>query len=276
MENVLTPCQALILACVQGATEFIPISSSGHLVILRRLCGWTDDGGLFFDTILHAGSLAAILFYFWREWLQAAQGLLRPGQATFFYRRLPWLLIVATVPAAVVAAWLFRFLEDAGGARSGLNAGLSMVATGLWFWLCDRCEARRAAGGRALESFNWRDALWTGLAQAMALLPGASRSGWTTGAGVLRGYRRAGAVRFSFYMAVPAIAGALAWQLPSLWQAPPSALPPGVMLAGFGVSFAVSLLAIRFCLWFFRAHSFRLFRYYLLLAGAAVLAWEFI
>ncbi len=276
MENVLTPLQAMILACVQGATEFIPISSSGHLVILRRLCGWTDEGGLVFDIILHAGSLAAILLYFWREWKQAAQGMLQPARAPLFYRRLPWMLILATVPAVIAALCLSRFLEDAAGARSSVNAGLSMIGTGLWFWLCDRVEARRASGGRALESFNWRDAFWAGMAQAVALLPGASRSGWTTGAAVLRGQHRAGAVRFSFYMAVPAIAGALVWQAPSVWQSSPAAIPPGLMLAGFGASFGVSLLAIRFCLWFFRAHSFRLFRYYLLLAGLALLAWEFV
>ncbi len=276
MENVLTPFQAFILACVQGATEFIPISSSGHLVVLRRLCGWTDEGGLVFDIILHSGSLAAILIYFRREWLLAARGLLQPARAPVFYRRLPWLLVMATVPAVLAALCLSRFLEDAAGARSSVNAGLSMLGTGLWFWLCDRVEARSASAGRALESLNWRDALWAGLAQMVALLPGASRSGWTTGAGVLRGHRRAGAVRFSFYMAVPAIAGALAWQALSVWQSPPPALPPALMLAGFVVSFGVSLLAIRFCLWFFRAHSFRLFRYYLLLAGLALLAWEFV
>ena len=276
MENVVTPLQALLLACVQGATEFIPVSSSGHLVILRNLCGWSDDGGLFFDTILHAGSLAAILIYFWREWMQVAQGLVRPKRVSSFYRYLPWFLVIAVIPAAIAAAGLFNFLEDETGARNMATTGLSMIATGLWFWLCDRCEARRADSGRTLENFNWRDAFWMGMAQVVALLPGASRSGWTTGAGVLRGHSRAGAVRFSFYMAAPAIVGALIIQLPALWQAGPSPVPPALMLAGFGCSFVVRLLAIRLCLWFFRAHSFRLFRYYMLTVGTALLIWEFI
>jgi len=282
MENVLTPAQALILACVQGATEFIPVSSSGHLVLLRPIVGWTDEGGLVFDIVLHAGSLAAILFYFWREWLKVGQGLLQPARMPPFYRRLPWLLLLATLPAAAAAPLLLPFLEDADGARNSLTTGLSMLATGLWFWLCDRHAERRAgAAGRgageaagAVEQFGWRDAFWAGMVQVLALLPGASRSGWTTGAGVLRGYQRAAAVRFAFYMAVPAILGAIVLQARAIFHGPPSAAAPGLMLAGFLVSLAASLLAIRFCLWFFRAHSFRLFRYYMLLTGAAVLAWE--
>lgn len=267
METALPLWQALALAVLQGVTEFVPVSSSGHLVLARLFFGWTDDGGLFFDTLLHAGSLLAILIYFQREWRRAALGLLRPGQSEPYYRRLPWLLVLATLPVVFTGPWLKPFLEQAHGARNALTAGASMLATALWFRLCDR----RSADEGPQRRYGYRDAWLTGCAQVIALLPGASRSGWTTGAGIMLGHRRVEAVRFSFYMAVPAIAGAVILHSVELLRAPASHPPAGTMLAGFVASFLVSLAAIRFCLWFFRTHSFRLFSWYLLALGVLVI-----
>ncbi|MFN2352291.1 MAG: undecaprenyl-diphosphate phosphatase [Kiritimatiellia bacterium] len=265
MVEELTYWQATVLAFLQGATEFIPVSSSGHLVLLRQIFGWSDDGGLVFDTVLHTGSLLAILLYFYRDWWRMALGVFRPARADVFYRRLPWLLVAATLPVVLCAPFLKPFLEQASGARNAMTAGLSMIATALWFSFCDR---RAPAQDRP---YGFRDAILVGLAQIVALLPGASRSGWTTGAGLATGHQRVAAVRFAFYMAVPALLGAVVLQSADIAAGAAGVASPGVLWLGFGVSLLVSLLAIRFCLWFFRAHSFRLFSWYLLLAGVGAI-----
>jgi len=165
----LTLVQSIVLAAVQGITEFLPISSTGHLVLIRKLFGWSDDGGLVFDTILHAGSLAAILLYFWHTWRDIVAGYFcfnspeRSGD-----RRLPWLLVMATLPVVLTGPLLKPFLENEAMTRNSITVGLSMVATALLFQLCDR---RFRPSGKPV---GFRDALTIGLMQIVALLPGAS------------------------------------------------------------------------------------------------------
>ena len=258
----LTLFQSVVLATVQGITEFLPISSSGHLVLIRKLFGWSDDGGLVFDTVLHAGSLAAILLYFWRTWRDIVAGYFRfhsPERSAD--RRLPWLLIAATLPVILAAPLLKPFLESEDMARNSVAVGLSMVATALLFQLCN---LRFRPSGQPVGS---RDALAIGLMQIVALLPGASRSGWTTAGGILTGQSRETAVRFAFLMAVPAIAGAILFQVRDILQMGHTQVEPLQILIAFAVSFLVSLLAIHFCLVYFRRHSLRGFSIYLGLVG---------
>ncbi len=269
--------ESTVLAGLQGLTEFLPISSSGHLVIARALFGWSDDGGLVFDTLLHAGSLAAILSYFWRDWLAVARGYLNPRHPDFtWYRRLPWLLAVATLPVVAAGPLLKPFLESEASARNLSGVGLSMLATALFFWLCERRRRRagdRPAAGPSGSGPGFLDAFLIGCLQVVALLPGASRSGWTVGGGLLRGQPRETAVRFAFFMALPAIAGAIVFQTREILQGPVAGIAPLQAWVGFGVSFLVSLGAIHFCLKFFRTHSLGGFAVYLAAAGAlAVLA----
>lgn len=262
MSSDLTLIQSVVLAAVQGITEFLPISSSGHLVLVRKLFGWSDDGGLIFDTVLHAGSLVAILLYFWRTWRDIGAGYFRfhsPERSAD--RRLPWLLIAATLPVVLAGPVLKPFLESEALIRNSVAVGLSMVATALLFQLCD---LRFRPSGR---SVGFRDALVIGLMQIVALLPGASRSGWTTAGGILAGQSRETAVRFAFLMAVPAIAGAILFQVRDILQMGLAQVEPFQMLIAFAVSFLVSLLAIHFCLVYFRRHSLRVFSIYLGLAG---------
>lgn len=258
----LTLFQSLALAVLQGITEFLPISSSGHLVIVRLFFHWSDDGGLLFDTILHAGSLAAILIYFWRDWLAVLQGYRNPRDPNFaWFRRLPWLLVLATLPVVIAGPLLKPFVESNAIIRNSIVVGLSMLATALFFWFCER---RSVPGNRPI---NFVQALIIGCFQVIAILPGASRSGWTAGAGMLCGQSRESAVRFAFCMALPAIAGAMVFQIKDLPAAPGSSLPPLQIGLGFLVSFLVSLAAIHFCLVFFRKHSLRGFAVYLACAG---------
>ena len=261
----LTLFQSVVLAAVQGITEFLPISSSGHLVIVRKLFGWSDDGGLVFDTILHAGSLAAILIYFQHTWRNIAAGYFRfnsPERSAD--RRLPWLLITATVPIVLAGPLLKPFLESTDMARNSVTVGLSMVATALLFQLCDLRFRRFRPSGQPI---GFRDALTIGLMQVAALLPGASRSGWTTAGGILTGQSRETAVRFAFLMAVPAIAGAILFQVRDILRMGHTQVEPLQMLIAFAVSFLVSLGAIHFCLVYFRRHSLRGFSIYLVIVG---------
>ncbi|MDO9541313.1 MAG: undecaprenyl-diphosphate phosphatase [Kiritimatiellia bacterium] len=259
----LTLVQSIVLAAVQGITEFLPVSSSGHLVLARRLFGWSDNGGLVFDTVLHAGSLAAILLYFRHTWRDIAAGYFRfRNPALSAERRLPWLLVWATLPIVLAGPLLKPFLESEDMARNSAAVGLSMIATALLFQLCDlrpRCSGKPA---------GFRDALAIGLMQIVALLPGASRSGWTTAGGILTGQSRETAVRFAFLMAVPAIAGAILFQVRDILQTGHTRGAPLQILLAFTVSFLVSLGAIHFCLVYFRRHSLRGFSIYLGLAGA--------
>lgn len=170
---------------VQGATEFLPISSSAHLILAPRLFGWPDQG-LGFDIALHGGTLLALLLYFRRD----LAGL---GRTT------PWLpLAVGTVP--VIVAGLFLHDWIATSARDPRLLAVTLVVFGLLLGLADRLATRR----RGLDTVTWRDGLWVGCAQALALVPGVSRSGVTMTAGLGRGFDRPAAARFSFLLAVPA------------------------------------------------------------------------
>lgn len=262
MDSSLTLLQSIALATIQGVTEFLPISSSGHLVIIRTFFHWSDQNGLLFDTILHAGSLLAILLYFRRDWLAILRGYRNPNDPQYsWYRRLPWLLIVATLPIVLIGPWLKPVLESKLIIRNSVAVGLGMLATAFFFWLS---EHRLAPSRRPLA---WRQALLIGCLQIVALLPGASRSGWTTGAGMLCGQSREGSVRFAFLMALPAIAGAVILQVKDIAAAGLVDLLSLRIGVGLLVSFLASLGAIHFCLMFFRKYSLRFFAIYLALAG---------
>lgn len=275
MDTTLTFWQSLALAIIQGLTEFLPVSSSGHLVLIRRIFDWSDEGGLVFDTVLHAGSLLAILIYFWREWVEicrayfSRQGKLEIGNWKIesadgaFYRRLPWLIIAATVPVIIAGPFLRPLLESDVMIRNAWVTGLSMIMTALLFLLAE--QNRRPSAEKRLSFLN---ALFIGCMQIAAFLPGASRSGWTTAGGILCGQRRDNAVRFAFLMAVPAIAGAIVFQTKEMIPSPQTGgFDSVLMLLGFTMSFASSLAAIHFCIKYFRNHSLRPFAVYLIIIG---------
>jgi undecaprenyl-diphosphatase len=198
---MIDPIQALFLALLQGLTEFLPISSSAHLVIPSLVFGWPDQG-LAFDVAVHVGTLLAVLWYYRRDLLDMLRACVLPGGGpdAAGERRLVLLLAVATLPAVVAGFAGDEFIE------SHLRTLPVIATTTLVFGLLLAVAERRAPGN--LGALTWPVALGVGLAQAVALVPGVSRSGVTITAGVLLGLSRQDAARFSFLLSIPVIAGA--------------------------------------------------------------------
>ena len=197
--------QVLVLAAVQGLTEFLPISSSAHLVLVPVLTGWPDQG-LAFDVAVHVGSLAAVLAYFRGEFVAMVRdGLRRPRDAGG-HGRLGWLMVLATIPVAAAG-----LAVDAGLSESLRDPLVIAVAT-IGFGLLLLFAERTGAGNRGIESMGIGDALVIGCAQAIALVPGTSRAGVTMTAGLLVGLAPAAAARFSFLLSAPVILMAGGWK----------------------------------------------------------------
>ena len=237
--------QALILGLVQGVTEFLPISSSAHLVLVPWLLGWGDPG-LSFDTMVHWGTLAAVVITFRRDLVELARAWLDSlrdrAVASDPRRRIAWLIVVGTVPAAL-AGFLFEdFFESLFG--SPLRVAALLLVTGLVLVISEFLGKR----WRDMESIALSDALLIGLAQAVSIAPGISRSGATIAAGLLVGLRRAAAARYSFLLATPIIFGAGLLHLLRLIQAntPASGLLP--LAVGFLAAALSGYLSIRFLL----------------------------
>lgn len=263
--------EAAVLGLVQGLTEFLPISSSGHLVIVPGLLGWQSPP-LSFDVLLHAASLLAVLAYFRRELWSMAVGLGRPGPG----RRLTGLLVVGTVPAVVVGYLLEeRFEQLFGQPRTAafLLLGTAAILAGTEAYA--RRRPRPAEGDPPgvegiAGGLTAGRALLVGCAQALAILPGISRSGSTIGAGLLSGLSRPAAARFSFLLAIPALAGAGVLKLPDLGNLDLGAAPLGI---GFLASLVSSYLAIWGLIGYLQRRGLYPFAAYCLVAGpvAAVL-----
>ena len=195
----MTVLQAALLALVQGITEFLPISSSAHLILVPTLLGW-DDQGLAFDVAVHVGTLVAVVGYFWRDLLGITGGTLRwvAGQGASSESRLGLAVIVGTIPVALAGLLLGDLIEL--HLRSALVIAATTIIFGLALWWAD---TRR--GARELDAIKATDVLWIGLAQAIALIPGTSRSGITMTAALALGLTREAAARFSFLLSIPVI-----------------------------------------------------------------------
>ncbi len=245
---------AVVLGLAQGLTEFLPVSSSGHLVLLQHFLK-VPEAGVAFDVFLHLATLLAVVAYFWADlW-----GLLRSG------RRL-LLVIVGSVPAAVAGLVLEDFFTRLFS--SVLTVGVALVGTGFILWGAERLAAsyRRR---RPAERMTLADAWWVGIGQAVAIIPGISRSGATIAAGLALGLEREAAARFSFILSVPVILGAAALQLRHL---PLGSLQAGLPLAaGFLAAFLSGLAAIWILLGVIRRRRLTLFSWYVWALGAAAI-----
>ena len=264
--------RALFLGLLQGATEFLPVSSSGHLVLVPWLLGWPIPS-LAFDAMVHWGTLVAVIAYFWRDWLALLRGAwagLRARSLNDPAARLFLLLIVGTIPAALAGALLEDFFEgmfarpDAAAGFLLLTAALLTLAELGW---ARRSSAPNPGALRALPALSWADALVVGLAQAVAILPGVSRSGATIAAGLGRGLEREAAARFSFLLSAPIILGAGAMQLWQLARAGTLAEEAPLLAAGFLTALVSGFAAIHFLLNYVRRRPLYPFALYCILLG---------
>jgi len=250
--------QALILGLVQGLTEFIPVSSSGHLVLVPWFLGWPSPG-LAFDTVLHLGTLAAILAVFWRDLIALAlaliDGVRRRSLATA-QSKMAAALVIATVPAALLGYFGQKLFEDLFSAPEWVAAFLLGTAVLLL------ASERLVGKARSLEQVGARSALLIGLFQGLAIAPGLSRSGATISAGRFLGLPRADAARFSFLLAAPIIAGAGGLQVVKLAGTGALSQNAGLLLIGFVTALASGYLVIRFLLKYLQQHSLAPFALY--------------
>jgi undecaprenyl-diphosphatase len=273
VEGALSNWQALVLGLVQGATELLPISSSGHLILVPWLADWTylEENDAFnqtFDVALHLGTLVAVVGYFWRDLVQYVAAWFRSlsrRSAETAEERIAWFLVVATIPAVVIGAAGEAFIAENLG--EPWQIAILLAVFGVVLWIADQRPTRRHMDGLTI-----RDAVIIGTAQAAALAPGVSRSGITISAGRFLGLDRDAAARVSFLLLVPVTLGAILFKgttdvvfgdLPAGWEGP---FVVGVLAAA-----ASGLVAIVFLLGFVRRHTYTPFVVYRLIAAAIVL-----
>jgi undecaprenyl-diphosphatase len=250
---------AAILGLVQGLTEFLPVSSTAHLILVSDALGLDPEKfGLSFDVALHLGTALAVLLYFARTWLSLV------GDVIARRWRMPLLVIVGTLPAAAAGLLLQSLVERT--LREPIWIVIGLVAGSAIFVAAERVATQR----RAMGDLSLIDAIFMGTAQAVALLPGISRSGITISAGLFRDLRRDEATRFSFLLATPVILGAGAKTLLDARKAAELFAAPDVLAAGFVVSFVSGLAAVAFLVRFLRTHSLNWFVAYRLILAAVV------
>jgi undecaprenyl-diphosphatase len=260
----LTAVRAIVLGALQGLGEFLPISSSGHLIVVPWLLGWPDHG-LAFDVALHVGTLLAVVYAFAADWRRLLGGALRGVREGRPFAapeaRLLGLLALASIPGAVAGLLLDDWAESVF--RSPALVACTLAGMGVVLFVADA----RASGSRGeAATVSARDALLIGLSQAAAIVPGVSRSGVTISMGLLLGYRREEAARFSFLLATPITFGAALFKAPDL----AGAGQPGLLLAGMATAAIVGLLSIRVLLAYVRTRDYRPFVYYRFALAALV------
>ena len=260
--------QAAVLGIVQGLTEFIPVSSSGHLVLVPRLLGW-GDFGIAFDVSLHVGTFLAVLVYFRAEWVMVLKGFFtslraRPSRWDEG-QRLAWLIILATIPAAAAGAALSGLIEDrlwdAGPVAVFLLVGAAAMTL----------AEVAGKGVRGFEAIRTRDAGAMGLLQVAALAPGLSRSGITLSAGMLSGLEREAAARFSFMMLAPITAGAALYEAVNVASEGLGGSTWGMVAAGFATSAVVGFFTVKYLLGYLRSRTLLPFIIYSLVVGSVTL-----
>lgn len=265
--------QAIILAIIQGLTEFLPVSSTAHLAAVPRILGW-EDRGLDFDVALHIGTLAAVLIYFFQDWVQVILNGIgvpyRGSKPDENSRTLLWFLVIATIPAAIAGKLLKHYTE--GPWRNLYVIGFAMIFVGLFLGLADRVGQEK----NGLNQMTWLDTILIGIGQTLAVIPGVSRSGITITVARLRHLDREAAARFSFLLSTPIIAGvALSdiLDMRTMGGIPldlRTAYPVGIIVSGI-----VGLFCIAFFLKYLRRNSLAPFVWYRVIFGIIVIALAF-
>ena len=265
---------AVILGVVQGLTEFLPISSSAHLIVIPWLIGWSQKG-LAFDVALHIGTSISVLVFFWNDWVRLAKetirGLMERRPLANPDRKLAWLLVLATIPAAVSGLIFEDYIEQR------LRSPLITVFTLIIFAILLYWAERKSRKDRSIEFFSFEDAVWIGISQAIALIPGVSRSGITITAAMMRDSDRESAARFSFLLSTPVIVGAGILEscrfIKTLHQSASGSMGNEwlLMIVGILVSSVTGFFCIRYFLRFIQTNTFMPFIVYRMILACIIL-----
>jgi undecaprenyl-diphosphatase len=272
--------RAFLLGILQGATEFLPVSSSGHLVLVPWLLRW-ESPGLAFDAVVHWGTALAVIVYFWEDWVSLIGATLRsprglgasrrnpaPDPAESSRRSLAWLIVLGTVPGVLAGFFLEDFFEGMFS-RPVAAAGFLLVTAALLV-----ASERLGRRQRELQELGWVDALVVGVGQALAIFPGISRSGATIAAGLMQGVRREPAARFSFLLATPIILGAGLLKVIELARMGGLMAQTPVLIAGFAAAAVVGFGCIHFLLQYLQRRRLYPFAAYCALFGVfSLLVW---
>lgn len=255
--------EAIVLGLIQGITEFLPISSSGHLVLAQKILG-VEDPSLLFDTMLHLGTLAAVFAVLWKDIWEL---LKRP------FQRLTALLIAATVPTVIIAVLFKDAIEEAF--RSGATLGWEFIATGIILLGAEQL-ASAAGDRRDAKTMSWMDAVIVGALQGVAIMPAISRSGLTVAGALARKLDRGFAAKFSFLLSIPAILGAVVFQSKALFEGPGDGGLGIPLIIGTFVAAAVGVLSVKFMMKIIKEGSLRGFAAYVGALGILVLLDQYV
>jgi undecaprenyl-diphosphatase len=258
--------KALILGIVEGLTEFLPVSSTGHLIIASDLLSFTGERAKVFAIVIQMGAILAVCWAYRAKLVEVARGLGHDRGAQRFAAN----VVIAFLPAAVIGVLLHGFIKSR--LFSPLTVAAALVAGGLVIlWAESRPRAARVA---AIEDMTWQDALKVGFAQTLAMFPGVSRAGATIIGGMLLGLSREAATRFSFFLAIPTMLGAAVYDLCKNWSLLSVADVPGFAI-GFVAAFVAALLTVRALLAYVARNSFRPFAWYrIAFGGLVLLTWQ--
>jgi undecaprenyl-diphosphatase len=263
--------QAIILGVVQGLTEFLPVSSSAHLVFMTDILGLPQN--VAFDTLLHLGTLVAVVAYFWKDLIKIIssfisslidifRGRFKKGLEEKPFKKLSWLIIVGTIPAGIMGILLQKQFEALF--TSIFYVGIFLIITGLLLWGAERVKP----GEKDIKDISFKNALVIGVAQGIAIAPGISRSGATISAGLFSGLNRELAARFSFLLSIPAILGAALVQAKDITSFDTGT---AVLIAGFVSALIFGYLAIKLLLKIIKERTLMIFAYYCWIVGLAAI-----
>ncbi|MFA6593869.1 MAG: undecaprenyl-diphosphatase UppP [Candidatus Buchananbacteria bacterium] len=264
---------AIIAGLIQGVAEFLPISSSGHLVLLHDILKFNLPDNLTFDIVLHLGTFLSLLVFFWRDIIHLVKGffssLVKRNLSGDADQRLAWLIIIGTIPAALAGYFFNDFIEQAfhEGKLATLVVAVMLIIVAVLFWLLEKYAQRL----RTADSLKWWEALIIGAAQAIALIPGTSRSGITICAGLMLKLTREQAAKFSFLLSMPVILGAGIKSLGQIESVTAADWP--LLVIGFITAALSGYFAIKFLLKYLINHSLSVFAWYRVVLACLILLW---
>jgi undecaprenyl-diphosphatase len=266
--------QAFILGIVQGVTEYIPVSSSAHLLLVPWLLGW-PDASFAFEVLVQLGTLFGIFIFFWQDiWVivkSVLQGLIQGKPLATLEARVGWLIVIATIPAVIIGV-LFKDFFEAAFAEPIFSGAVLLAVNGLLLIMAERYGVQQ----RDLQDLNWLDAILIGFWQALAILPGISRSGATISGAVFKGFYRTAAARFSFLMSVPVLLGAGIIALKDLLETGALRAELPAITVGFVTAAIAGYICIRWLMHYLQNHSLYIFAIYCIIVSLLSLATVFL